>query len=468
MKERKRHAMDLVLLTILGFGGGLCREQELLVAEGSVAVLPCVDVFAEHTHPTAVHWSRRIGDSFKTVWRRNKNGLEFRPIKDPLSARCPLDNFGKFIYNLHIEAISLADGGEYECQVEGKISKMVKVIMLRVVRASISPDVVVEGSRMEVNCQISPRPKNFTLKWKKDKEFVNKNGIDSISQRDAGNWGCVVSYKNQEVEATASLQVRGISTPQDDSSVFYAAVGSSISLPCIFTDGLIPNTTIWKKIGSHVPLPESFKSSSGFIHRVEDGDEGTYRCSGVVNGMNGMQTVQRSMKLVVAQVSSSSRGITAVTLFCYISSPGLITAYEWLRETRGPNDTRTLSIIQKSSSSRIQISERDIGEWICRFYDHEGLLGNASYHLDMMSALKGGKSSSGNKAALVMGLGFLFLLVFLILLQMYRIHRRRKMIHQYPAMESIIHQVATEREHRERSREKTAKACAAENQFECV
>lgn len=95
----------------------------------------------------------------------------------------------------------------------------------------------------------------------------------------------------------------------------YAAVGSSVSLPCVFTDGLIPYTVTWNKTPttsySSVPLPASFNKSAGpsasaTIQRVQDGDEGMYTCSGMMKGLNMINVnrrikLQRRMELVVTQ-----------------------------------------------------------------------------------------------------------------------------------------------------------------------
>uniref|UniRef100_A0A672TCD5 Ig-like domain-containing protein n=1 Tax=Sinocyclocheilus grahami TaxID=75366 RepID=A0A672TCD5_SINGR len=417
----------------------------------------------------------------KTVWRRDKNGLEFRPVRDSPRANCPISNFGKSDYSLHITETTIEDGGKYVCEVEGK-TQMVKVINLRVVRgnnqefvtssflshwlssgslignifsfftASFSPAIVVEGLITEANL----------------------TRLSDVSQRDAGHWTCRVAYNGGVVEATTSLQVKGIAAPQDDSSVVYAAVGSSVSLPCVFTDGLIPYTVMWRRTSttsySSLPLPASFSESAGpsasaTIQRVEDGDEGMYTCSGMMKGLNrGRIKVQRRMELVVTRVSrsSSSSGNGPVTLTCHLSNSSQITSYEWLRVTYGPNDTQTVTSVQKTKSYRIQeVTEKDAGEWVCRFYGKQGVLGNVTYQIHVMG-------SSGNKTAMVMGLGFLFLVIFLILFQMYRNYRRKKTILLYPAMETIVHQAATEREQRGRSGAKMAEACVGDPKPVCV
>ncbi|XP_016419892.1 hemicentin-2-like [Sinocyclocheilus rhinocerous] len=470
-------------LVILGlalvFEGAQCQEHEVFVAHGSVAVLPCIDETSALSHPTAVYWSRIAGNVLKTVWRREKSGLEFRPVRDPPRANCPVPNFGKADYSLHIAEATIEDGGKYVCEVEGKI-RMAKVINLRVVRASFSPAVVVEGLITEATCHVSPGTQSVQMNWKRNGKLTRTTSLSNVSEKDGGDWTCQVAYNGGVVEATTSLQVKGIVTPQDNSSVVYTAVGSSVSLPCIFTDGLIPYTVMWNRTSttSHSPLPlaASFHESAGpsasaTIQRVEDGDEGMYTCSGMMKGLNGESNkVQRRMELVVARVlrSSSSGGDGPVTLTCHLSNSSQITSYEWLR-VYGPNDTQTVTSVQRTKSFRIQeVNEKDAGEWVCRYYGKHGVLGNATYELHVMGAVKSENSSSGNKTAMVMGLGFFFLAIFVVLFQMYRNYRRKKMILLYPAMETIVHQAATEREQRERSRPKMAEACVGDPKPVCV
>ncbi|XP_056331816.1 uncharacterized protein LOC130243610 [Danio aesculapii] len=460
----------MVLVLALVFEGGQCQHHEVFVAEGSVAVLPCVDGSSSVSHPNAVYWSKVVGNSQKTVWRREKSGLEFRPLRDLSRAKCPVPNFGKADYSLHIAETKLADGGKYFCEVEGK-TKMLKVIMLRVIKASISPSIVVEGLRMEAMCHVSPETPHISIKWKQNGKFINSPIISSVSQRDAGKWTCQVSYNNMRMEATTTLQVRGISSPQNDSLVFYGSVGSSISLPCVFTDGLIPNTVNWMRVSaatnSPVLLPHSaFNSSFGLIKRVELGDEGTYTCSGLMGLNGGKIKLQRTMRLVVARVLSSSSD--PMILMCNLSDSRQITSYEWLRVNYGPNNTQRVTTVQRTKNPSIRVTEKDAGEWMCRYYGNQGLLGNVTSHFYTMGALKSENSSSGNKTAMVMGLGFLFMVIFLILFQMYRNYRRKQKIHLYPAMENIVHQTITEREWKERSREKRAEACVGEPKSVCV
>lgn len=86
--------------------------------------------------------------------------------------------------------------------------------------------------------------------------------------------------------------------------------------------------------------------------------------------------------------SSASSGNGPVTLTCHLSNSNQITSYEWLRVTYGPNDTQTVTSVtsvQKTNSFRIQkVTERDAGEWVCRYYGKQGVLGNVTYELHIM------------------------------------------------------------------------------------
>lgn len=74
--------------------------------------------------------------------------------------------------------------------------------------ASFSPAIVVEGSRTEAKCDVSPGTKSVKVNWKRNGEFI-RTSLSNVSQRDAGNWTCQVSHNGVVVEATASLQVKG-------------------------------------------------------------------------------------------------------------------------------------------------------------------------------------------------------------------------------------------------------------------
>lgn len=70
------------------------------------------------------------------MWRRDKSGLEFRPVGQAPQAHCPHPNFGNIDYSLHIEETREDDAGVYRCEVDGQYSKEV---MLYVIKGNISP-----------------------------------------------------------------------------------------------------------------------------------------------------------------------------------------------------------------------------------------------------------------------------------------------------------------------------------------
>ncbi|XP_017555813.1 lymphocyte activation gene 3 protein [Pygocentrus nattereri] len=457
-------------------------EKEVFVESGSVAVLPCV-VHSFNAHSSAVQWKKAIGNELKTVWRRDRSGLEFRPVGRGPRAHCPQPNFGKGDYSLHIEGARVEDGGTYYCVVEGN-TVYVEVI-LRVVRVSFSPTEVVEGNELTITCSITPQQGSMVTTWELNgSQEPSRTSFQTlrhsnVSQKESGIWSCLVRRRASgevQLKASASLQVKGILNPKDNPTVVYAEVGSSVTLPCIFSDELISDT--WKKVSTTtsmpVPLPPSFKTPSGpivtqwdrsaYIDTVEEADQGMYKCSGQMKSADGKGvSVERNIQLVIAQVKRLSRS-GQMTLTCDISDTNQVTQYEWLRLDSGENATHTLTPLQKSKSKAFTIPKgeaNNLGGWVCRFYSQQRLLGNVTYHQEMMSSLMGqNESGSSKKVITVIGLTLLLMLVLLILLQIYKNHRRRKMIMQYPAMETIVHLATNERERRERckSREKELKA----------
>ncbi|KAF4088206.1 hypothetical protein AMELA_G00079720 [Ameiurus melas] len=479
-----------LLATVMAISCSNCvRASEVFVVSGSVAVLPCV-TSSSTKHSSAVTWKRIFEREERTVWRRDKSGLEFRPVGQAPHAHCPYPNFGNTNYSLHIEGTREEDGGTYRCEVEGQNFQDVK---LHVIKVSLTPAEVFEGDQMTVSCSVTPKIKSVIWQWELNGSPITSSGwkqtytVDKVSQKDAGIWSCLIKNKEtpvltQEVKASTLLHVKGILVPRDNSDVVYAELGSSVTLPCIFSHEFLLNSSSWKRLSKTSKLPSLFIASSNpgvsgcssvlrdrsaYIERVQDGDEGTYKCSGQVTGDNNKRvTVERSIQLVTAQVVSSYRN-GKTTLTCRISNPTQVTSYEWIHVEYGVNDTQTFTSVQKSTSKVLSIpKEKQLGEWMCRFYNQQQLLGNATYHLQMMSGLEGQeKSTSGNKVVTIIGLCFLFLLLVLIVLQLYKNHRRRKMILQYPAMETIVHLAANEREFRERVkvREKTQNGACGED-----
>lgn len=102
--------------------------------------------------------------------------------------------------------------------------------------------------------------------------------------------------------------------PPKDNTRVYAAVGSAVTLPCVFASDLNPYGSKWEKLkpGSLSKpalgnLPHSFSQSSlssqmpwdksARVEQVGYEDEGSYRCSAAI----GRQTLTRTMQLVIAK-----------------------------------------------------------------------------------------------------------------------------------------------------------------------
>ncbi|XP_076844626.1 uncharacterized protein lag3 isoform X2 [Brachyhypopomus gauderio] len=470
----------ILLLTVLAVPSGRCEMEEVVVAIGSDAVLPCT-VLSSNAFSSAVSWRRMVkGRVEKTVWRRDKSGLEFRPVGLAAHVHCPLPNFGQGDYSLHINGVREEDAGMYHCVVEGSKRDLVRVV-LRVIKVTFNPAEVTEGQKVQMTCDVTPKPlKRVAVRWRLAGATVRPaatsqtHTIYQASQSEAGNWCCLVQYEETRGEACAQLHVRGVVLPKERHVAVYGEVGSSVTLPCVFSDGLFANSVSWKKVSdragspaSHVPTIRSASGRglvdgsvqrdwSAHIDSVQEDEEGTYRCSGQVEGgSNRRVTVERDIELVTARAVQVSQS-DGVKFVCELSNASQVTHYEWLSSKYDGNATQTLSSVRKTELNSLTATfaeMKDLGELVCRYYEQQRLLGNITFHMQIMSSLAGEKTPvDGQKAAVVLGLGFLFLLVLLILFQMYKNHRRRRMIMQYPAMETIVHQAAIERERRDRKK----------------
>ncbi|XP_023151793.1 lymphocyte activation gene 3 protein-like isoform X2 [Amphiprion ocellaris] len=366
------------------------EKVEVLVAAGSQAVLPCK--CRSLSSDSAIIWSKERGG---TVWRKQRSGLQYRGSswaqKGTQRVQCPHQQFERGDFSLQIDAVTKEDGGTYTCMV------------------------------------------------------------------DVGRW---------VTQSVVTLRVlTGILQPSREDARLYAAVGSAASLPCIFSPGLKPSESLWEKLkptslfrSAVDRLPASFSSSSSPAQLPWDKsarldpvgleDEGRYRCSGTVEG----QRLARNMKLIVAQiVQTKEKG--SVTLSCQLSDSSDVTKYDWVQTTSDPNGTESVRSVLKGKTVRIS-PESEQNQWTCRFYGKQGVLGNITHQAQLIGGLTGpGKSSVPSRnTPTVVGLSLLLLVLLLVLAQMYKNHQRRKRIFQYPALETMVHNISNEREEKNRNR----------------
>lgn len=147
-----------------------------------------------------------------------------------------------------------------------------------------------------------------------------------------------------------------------------------------------------------------------------------------------------------------------MTLTCRLTDTSEVTEYEWVHVTYDLNGI--WSIVSKQEGETVTInrmSEASQGEWMCRFYGKEGILGNGSYHIHRMSRFfllslfllfridnatshkhvvcllspadgLSAQQSAGSsyKSIAAIALSCLLLIVLLVLVKMYKNHQRVK------------------------------------------
>ncbi|XP_068998594.1 lymphocyte activation gene 3 protein-like [Embiotoca jacksoni] len=452
--------------------GVTCDVTEVLAKAGSQAVLPCK---SGTSSPVAIVWSKV---NTGTVWRKQKSGLQYwgsRWSRKGVSrVQCPHSQFERGDYSLQMISLREEDGGLYSCKVEVGDEVTENLVLLRIIKVSISPSVPIWGSNVAVTCNVTPWRDGASVQWLlNNSPFVPQSGISSIRAGSVvkkkatagvtGDWTCVVGYQGKEGRASATLSVRGIIQPSRDNTKVYAVVGSAVTLPCVFSSGLSPSGSVWEKqktgsLFKHVPSLSASSSSaqlpwdkSASLNEVGFGDAGEYRCAGTIED----QKITRNMQLVVAKIVSEKKK-DSMTLTCQLTDTSEITEYEWLQVIYDLNGTESVGPVLKGKTLIIsKVSEEKWGEWTCRFYGKEGILGNITYHAHQMSGLSGHKSSGvSHNTATVVGLSFFLLVLLLVLAQMYKNHRRRKRIFQFPALETIVHTVSNEQEERKRNQVK--------------
>ncbi|XP_041648748.1 lymphocyte activation gene 3 protein-like [Cheilinus undulatus] len=459
--------------------GGQCELTEVFAEAGSQAVLPC-KCDPSSTYPHAVIWTKA---NKGTVWRKQKSGLQYWGSgwtrNGTQRAQCFHSQFERGDYSLQINSVRMEDGGMYSCKITQGSQLTENVVMLRIMKVRASPLVPIWGKDVTITCDVTPYPDGATLRWTlNNSPFVPSTETtppkvvkEEATLRINGKWTCVVEYKGKEAQASATLAVKGIIKPSEDSTKLYAAVGSDVYFPCVLSPGLIPSSSAWERIkpgslfrANTLPLPASFSTSSppskspydisASMKEVKVEDEGRYRCSVTIEG----QQLTRYMQLLIAKIERSvvSKKKGSVALTCKLTDTSEITGYEWVHVAYDLNGTQSVGSPQKGKTLTInEMSEENRGEWVCRFYGKQGMLGNVTYHLQLMSGLTGEKQARmSQNTTVIVGLSILLLILLLILAQMYKNHRRRKRIFQFPALETIVHAASNEREERERNRVK--------------
>ncbi|XP_068179482.1 lymphocyte activation gene 3 protein-like [Antennarius striatus] len=451
-----------------------CEVLEVLAAEGSQAVLPCKCSLFSTCSPVIIWHKANKG----TVWKKEKNGLQYwgyswLPTKNQ-RIQCPHSQFERGDYSLQINNVMEEDGGKYFCTLAKGDQVYENVVMLRIIKVTVSPSAAISEKNVSISCNMTPWAYGASVQWMLNNNFVSQTGIitnrgmaGSVLREKAtaglsGNWSCIVGYRGKEGRASATLALIGIIQPPKDNTNVYAAAGSAVTLPCVFSD-LIPSLQRWEKLkpafSGHLPVSFSQSSqlrldNSATLGEVAFEDEGTYRCSGTMEG----RQLTRSMQLVVAKIDSStlSHKQGSVTLTCLLTDTTEITRYEWVHVVYDISGSQSVVSIQSGKTLQIsKISAAAQGEWICRFYGKEGMLGNISYHFPLMSGLFEHEASglSYNNGA-VIGFSCLLLVLLLVLFKTYKNHQRRKRIFPYPALETVIHTISNEQEQRQKNGQK--------------
>lgn len=150
---------------------------------------------------------------------------------------------------------------------------------------------------------------------------------------------------------------------------------------------------------------------SAILKEVHLEDEGTYRCSGTVEG----RRLTRNLHLVVAKgtfallkftilfisgtildyyfffkvdISLPANKADSVTMTCQLTDASEVTRYEWVH--RHLHHSSNQSVTSTHSGKELTIdktSGENQGEWTCRFYGKQGVLGNVTHHMTVMSTL---------------------------------------------------------------------------------
>ncbi|XP_061770893.1 protein sidekick-2-like [Nerophis ophidion] len=445
---------------------GRHEVQQVFAESNSKVVLPCVC----NASSPAITWKRNQG----TVWRQEKSGMQFWGYKwlqrGAQRVRCPHPQLDRGDCSLHINDVREDDGGMFVCSFNSGGQSETRLVMLRVITVSFSSVSPVAGMKVSMRCDVSPQPVGASVQWGlNNSTFVSTSGEnpkaaqwtveETASVSLTGKWTCVVAHQGLEGRASADLTVKGILHPSRDDVVMYAAVGRAATLPCVFSPGLSPSETSWHKPSG--PLPPSFSSSSpaskpawdqsARLGNVSFEDEGIYRCAGVVGG----QSLSRRMQLVVAKVGRSVSWRKTVALTCQLTDTSEVARYQWVHVTFDPSGTPLVEPIQEGKTLYMTNgNDEGVGDWVCRFYSKEGLLGNVTHRIIPQNGPLTESTSPFNNTSMALSLSVLLVLLVLIVGQLYRHQQWRTQIFHFSALETILHARSNERDKGQKCQEK--------------
>ncbi|XP_033897857.1 lymphocyte activation gene 3 protein-like [Acipenser ruthenus] len=467
-------------------------EEHIFAGVGSRVLLPCLKTPLPHgvNRGTTVHWFKIFSKSAeRSVWRSEKSGLEFWSSLTNKRAKAHQPRFHSGDFSLAVEDTRMSDAGPYRCAVSYDRENFQRLIHLHVMQVSpVTAGPFIEGSSLTLRFSASDWPQGARVSWLQNgivlqssrKHQIRERSLDikDLDREDSGNWTCQVSYQGRTARVSYTLEVLGISSPPSSGSVVYGSLGLPATLPCVFSAGLTPSHTGWQWRADSSVVPVSRAAPSGrdaslLIPSVEFRHGGVYTCSGSVHG----KRIERSVRLVVASVSVKPSGLVSegksVSLTCTLSDYSQVDRFEWTKVTANSNQTDPTDPPKQASlltskgaklgglnSDRTflipRVSEQHAGEWVCSLYSKEILVGQIPFQLHVTGQLQGSAlAQSSNKVAAVTLLSFLFVVLLLIALLMYRYQRKRARgnLH-FPGLEAI----RTEQSKKSREEKKSAEA----------
>ncbi|XP_041123852.1 diverse immunoglobulin domain-containing protein 2.1 [Polyodon spathula] len=450
-------------------------EEHVFAGVGSRALLPCFKTPLPHgvNRGTTVHWFKIFSKSVeRTVWRSEKSGLEFWSSLTSKRMKAHQPRFHSGDFSLAVEDMRMSDAGRYRCAVNYERKNFQRFLHLHVMQVSpATAGPFIEGSSLTLQCSASDWPQGAKVSWLQNgivlqssrKQQIRERSLDikDLDREDSGNWTCQVSYLGRTARVSYTLEVLGISSPSSSGSMVYGSLGLPATLPCVFSAGLSPSHTGWQRKADSSTVPGSRAAPSGrnaslLIPSVEFSHGGVYTCSGSVNG----KRIERSVRLVVAAVSVKPSGLVSegksVSMTCTLSDYSQVDRFEWTKVTTDSNQTDPTDAPEQaplltSNQAKLgglnfdrtflipRVSEQHAGEWICSLYSKGSLVGQIPFQLHITGQLQGSApAQSSNKVAAVTLLSFLFVVLLLIALLMYRYQRKRarRNLH-FPGLEAI-------------------------------